>query len=154
MLRDIWPASIVFNDLVTEAHNRLGHSAGDSNDDGDAAGLANMLLRAYTADLIRLHTWEPRLSARVSKCPQASRLAQFQAATRRAVTTQQHEDAELDEPTRRLLALLDGTHDRGQLLSKLSAGNSGEQPEDLPETHDGDLESCLERLAECSLLVG
>jgi len=98
------------------------------------------LLRAYAANLIHLHVWEPQMAAAPSERPVASAPARVQAARGTRVTTLRHAGVEVpDELGRRLICLLDGTRDRHALLRELG------RPAD-------ELERSLEGLARLALL--
>jgi SAM-dependent methyltransferase len=107
---------------------------------GDGPAVAEMLRRAYAANLVRLHVWAPRLTATPSERPVASALARLQAAEGTRVTTLLHTSVEVgDELGRRLIGLLDGTRDRAALLAELG------RPAD-------ELERSLEGLGRIGLL--
>jgi SAM-dependent methyltransferase len=109
---------------------------------GDDPAVAEMLRRAYAANLVRLHVWAPRLTTTPSERPVASALARLQAAEGTRVTTLLHTSVEVgDELGRRLIRLLDGTRDRAALLAELA------RPAD-------ELERSLEGLARIGLLEG
>ena len=87
---------------------------------GDDPAVAEMLRRAYAANLVRLHVWAPALTTTPSERPVASALARLQAAQRTRVTTLRHTSVEVpDELGRRLIGLLDGTRDRAALVAEL-----------------------------------
>ena len=89
---------------------------------GDEDAVAEMLRRAYAANLVRLHVWAPGLTATPSVRPVASALARLQAAEGTRVTTLLHGSLEVgDERGRRLIGLLDGTRDRAALAADMGA---------------------------------
>ncbi|MGH7248244.1 MAG: methyltransferase regulatory domain-containing protein, partial [Pseudomonadota bacterium] len=93
---------------------------------GEEPALAGVLLQLYGATLLGLHAHQPPLASAPGERPEASRLARFQARTRRLVTTLLHNSVTLeDELSCRLLQLLDGTRNRGALLDELSAHGFG-----------------------------
>lgn len=121
-LGEAWPASLPVASL------------------GDDPAVAEMLRRAYAANLVRLHVWAPPLVTTVPERPLASALARLQAAEGTRVTTLLHASVEVgDELGRRLIGLLDGTRDRAALLAEL------DRPAD-------ELERSLEGLARIGLL--
>jgi SAM-dependent methyltransferase len=106
--------------------------------DGDV--VCETLLRAYAANLVHLHVWEPEMATAPSERPVASALARVQAARGTRVTTLRHAGVDVpDELGRRLIGLLDGTRDRAALLRELR------RPAD-------ELERSLEGLARLALL--
>jgi SAM-dependent methyltransferase len=107
---------------------------------GDDPAVAEMLRRAYAANLVRLHVWAPALATTPSERPVASAPARLQAAEGTRVTTLLHSSLDIgDELGRRLIGLLDGTHDRAALIAELG------RPAD-------ELERSLEGLARAGLL--
>ena len=91
------------------------------------------LRRAYAANLVQLHVWQPALAAAASERPVASALARLQAASGTRVTTLRHTSVEVpDELGRRLIGLLDGTRDRAALTAEL-----GRPPEELERSLEG-----------------
>ena len=107
---------------------------------GDDPAVAEMLRRAYAANLVRLHVWAPELATTPSERPVASALARLQAAEGTRVTTLMHTSLDVgDERGRRLIVLLDGTRDRAELTAEM--GRPAEE-----------LERSLEGLARAGLL--
>jgi SAM-dependent methyltransferase len=97
---DRWPAPVAIAEL------------------GDASELdrvRDMLLRAYGANLVRLHVHPPRVSTTPPQRPRISPYARVEAAEGTAVTTVRHTHVELDDETREVAALLDGTRERDAL---------------------------------------
>ena len=111
------------NDAVKAALVRLGEAwparVAVAELGGDEA-VAEMLLRAYAANLVHLHVWAPQITTTPSERPMASAVARLQAARGTRLTTLLHTEVEVpDELGRRLIALLDGTRDRAALLREL-----------------------------------
>jgi SAM-dependent methyltransferase len=130
---------------VKRALLRLGEAWPDGVPVAELAGeddeaVCEMLLRAYAANLVRLHVWAPEVAAAASERPVASALARLQAAEGTRVTNLRHASVEVsDELGRRLITLLDGTRDRAALVRELG------RPAD-------ELERSLEGLARIALL--
>lgn len=82
---------------------------------------ADLLMRLVEGEAIELRACPPRLSDGVSEHPAASPLARLQIAEALStVTNQRHQTIELaDEIARKLVALLDGKHDRAALARAL-----------------------------------
>jgi hypothetical protein len=131
------------HDGIKAALVRLGEAypralpVAEVTDDED---VRDALLRAYTANLVQLHVWSPRLPATVPERPTASALARLQAARGVHITNLRHDSVEVpDDLGRRLITLLDGTRDRAALLQEL------ERPAE-------ELERSLEGLRRIALL--
>ncbi|MCA9212201.1 MAG: methyltransferase regulatory domain-containing protein [Planctomycetales bacterium] len=143
VLRELWPRNISFAELMEKAASRLGAAAGNSAADTDEDSLATMVLTAYSADLVRLSSGPLPLTHVVSERPRTSPLARLQATSNRAITTQLHEDIDLNADDRRLIQVLDGTRDMARIVSELNVANS--------DTH---IVSRLQRFAKLALLTG
>jgi methyltransferase-like protein len=130
-----WPQRLGFETILERAAGRLGTTA----DEAGERALADLWLRGYDANVIRLHAYAPATASAPGARPRASALARREAALGETVTTLDHETIALDERTRRLVELLDGTRDRDALAGRV--GRRG-------------LEENLGRLAELALLEG
>ena len=111
-----WPQRLGFETVLERAAARVGATA-----DAAAEGaLTDLWLRAYEANVIRLHAHSPGHAAEPGERPRASALARRQLALGdETVTSLDHETIGLDERMRRLLELLDGTRDREALAREL-----------------------------------
>jgi protein-lysine methyltransferase-like protein len=130
-----WPQRLGFETVLELAAGRLGASA----DQAGESALADLWLRGYDANVIRLHAYAPATVPAPGERPRASDLARREVALGETVTTLDHETVALDERTRRLVALLDGTRGRAELAGEV--GRRG-------------LDENLSRLAELALLEG
>ena len=111
-----WPQRLGFETVVERAGARLGTPV----DAAGEAALADLWLRAYEANVIRLHAYSPGHAAVPGERPRASGLARRQLALGdETVTNLDHETIGLDERMRRLVALCDGTRDREALTREL-----------------------------------
>jgi len=118
-LAGCWPAALRFPVLLERSV-----SAGDGvGAEIAAARLRAIVLEAYIARVVHLHSTPPPLSAAAGERPLASPLARAQcAAGLPAVSSLLHCNARLEgELEPRLLALLDGTRDRRALMGELSS---------------------------------
>lgn len=116
-LAEIWPRTVPFQTLFNTSAARLGASPSDS----DRAHLQNTLLLARTRNLVELSLCPPKLGDGSARRPQASRLAAMQEQLGFVVTNLRHDVAALEDgPALRLLPLLDGRRDRGELLALMA----------------------------------
>jgi hypothetical protein len=141
-----WPGVLAFDELWAMTRELLG--VGEESRMSDAAekrALASHLLRCLTANLVELHAHRPRFVREPSERPVASAWARLQAATTDKVTNRRHELVPLEPVERKVLALLDGQHDRGSVQQSLERE---EQSSD-----DESVEAILAKLAACALLV-
>ncbi|MDP9294335.1 MAG: class I SAM-dependent methyltransferase [Actinomycetota bacterium] len=133
-LEAVWPATLGFEEL----RNGLG---------ADTHELARALLHGFRSGVVEPHVDPPRWATLPGERPRASMLARLQAADAIDVTTLRHENVRMEEPAaRRLLRLLDGTHDREAILAELARGEDG------VALAAEDLERNLEALAGLALL--
>jgi methyltransferase-like protein len=116
--------------------------AGVTRDEQD---LTADLLRCYRLRAVEFRPHDWTFAARVGEKPIASPMARYQAAIGDTVTNLRHESTRLNEFSRTVLRLLDGTRDRAAILGRL--GGSGRSDE-------AELARCLERLAGFALLCG
>jgi hypothetical protein len=146
-LGDAWPAPVDFHTLLATAREAAGR---DAPADAVGARLRTVLLQAHLARIVGLLGCAPPLAARPGERPVASALARAQcAAGRPAVSSLLHANVRLeDDGEARLLALLDGTRERGALLEALAATRADEPPPTPAE-----LEETLARLASVGLLL-
>ncbi|MFO0849301.1 MAG: class I SAM-dependent methyltransferase [Gemmataceae bacterium] len=142
-LCDRSPERIPFSELVEAVAGRLGGSA-----QVNAWELANMVLDGYSNGFCDLHGHRPAIAFTPGERPAASPLARREAATGNHVTTLLHTTLRLDdEPSRRLVQLMDGTRDR----AALAAGLAGLVPADQVAAG---VENSLAWLAKAGLLMG
>ncbi|MCI0460381.1 MAG: class I SAM-dependent methyltransferase [Gemmataceae bacterium] len=122
-LAEIWPRCLTFDALQTAARARLaagGLVVQDAAEyEGDARELAGTLLYAFTADVVELHAHEPAFVTEPGERPLASGWARRQAGEGDKATNRRHELLPLDELTRHLLRLLDGSRARPELVDAL-----------------------------------
>jgi SAM-dependent methyltransferase len=109
-----WPEAVAFEVLESEVR---AHKAGPGG--GARAGLANFLLDAWSRDVVNVQSTAPPARRCRAERPVASPLARAQCVAGSAVVSSLlHRSALLEGSIeRRLLPLLDGRHDRGQLGS-------------------------------------
>ncbi len=127
-LSQIWSQTMVFEDLVGAARQRLQPSPLVLPDPSGAAQASQMigddLAQLYLAGLIELRADALPLAKAISATPKAFALAKLQASKaqigeKAVVTSLRHEAVPLDAFLTRLLALLDGEHDRPAMLAAL-----------------------------------
>lgn len=179
-LGEIYPCATRFDELLTEACNRIQTASGSSAirtlapgaqgtpapDDDSAETLADLLLRAHGAGVIEGHVFAPKFSLEPGNRPLASPLARLQALEGSIITTLLHNNIKLeDELGRQLLLLLDGTRDRAALLrelqlivesdfaSKSNDAETGAAKEDCLQMLPQELDEKLRLLGELGLLL-
>ena len=160
ILNTRWPATLTFDELYNKAVEQVGEAG-----DGQRAVLADDMLRLYIARAIELHTVASGFQIEVSDKPRTSELARLQAADSYAITNMRHEVAHINDPTRRLLQLLDGQSDHEALLEhmlKMVDSNDLVLKEDEVEITDKErqrqyigqfLQQILAELARRALLI-
>lgn len=135
-LIDKSPATVTVQDVVRW---RARHTP------TDARSLEAVIAGMYAARFIALYSQPASVAVVAPDKPRASRVARRSALDHRQVVNQRHESVNLsDVHARKLLPMLDGTHDRRALLAGLGAQYDGGP--------DG-LEAVLRFFAKMSLLV-
>jgi methyltransferase-like protein len=115
-LRDGWPGSIVFDELVRAVSEALGVGA-----DEVGRSLGKSLLRLYVSSrLVELHAAAPAFTLVVGDRPVASPLARLQARETTEVTNLRHEPVRLGDAERLVLAHVDGTRSRAEIAALLN----------------------------------
>lgn len=116
-LASVSPASVPFGDLVAAAAARIGAPVAAA----DVGQLAVTIVSAFGHDvgLADLRTDRPSLATRAGEHPRVSAVARHQAGTGPVVTSLRHTRVELDDASRALVLLADGTRARAALAEAL-----------------------------------
>ena len=122
-LSTIYPRSMRFDELLAVARQRLGQAppAPDLAAQ-EQTGLAKSLLDCYVVDAVELTASPDAFTTEISERPVASPYARRQARDGLFVANLRHDYVQIDEASRHVLPLLDGTHDRASLTAALEAG--------------------------------
>jgi methyltransferase-like protein len=150
-LATAWPRYVAFENL----HDRARAAWTQAADEVPPAEQTREILGALLLDLyadyfLSLHQYQPTFTTDVSSQPEASAVARLQAKASSIVTNMVHFSVYLRTPAeRRLLRLLDGTHETPDLPGAVNAGR-GEDEEPVEADWVWDT---LERFAENALLV-
>ncbi len=119
-LNEIYPDSIDFEGLVNEACKRLETSTYGKQDQ-EAQALAEIILKAYGANVIELHLHQTAVARIPGEQPVASPLARLQAKQGGLCTSLLHETIKFEDfLSQQLIMLLDGTRDRAALRQEMS----------------------------------
>jgi methyltransferase-like protein len=114
-LGEKWPLPIRFGDLIFAARARIGGEQRES----DAKDLSTRLLNCYASGLVEFSLSRPGFTTEISRRPMASPYARLRARQAKADDTKgatkiincRLESMMLGEPSRLVLANLDGEHD-------------------------------------------
>jgi methyltransferase-like protein len=128
-LGDMYPLPASFEELAPYA--------------GGAEVLGQMLYEMMAVGFVNVHVFDFPCQDTVTERPRASRLVRYQAARSNAVTSACHISTNLDETTRQLVGLLDGTRTQDEIAAALNFDRGREY-----------LGPCLERMASHGLLEG
>jgi hypothetical protein len=117
-LIEAWPASLPFADLAARTAARVpDHVPGP----GEGPGLEQLLLAAYSGEVVELHVVPSAFTLEVSARPRASPLARWQLERGDNVTTLRHAAIRIEDPLlRRLIVVLDGTRTHPTLHRELT----------------------------------
>jgi methyltransferase-like protein/ubiquinone/menaquinone biosynthesis C-methylase UbiE len=135
-LASLWPGSMRISEFTLDEH--------------PPDSVTNLLMQLVQAGALELRIHPPKIAVSIGDHPAASALARAQVAEGyRMVTNQRHNNIAIgDEISRRILALLDGSRDRGELIRDLLA--SGMDPDAIHRN----LEPGLAGLHHLCLLTG
>ena len=147
-LGKIWPNRVNFDQLLGKSREMAQSVA---SVDADARILGDTLLKSLVVDLIELDLYSTRYITNITERPTASVVARLQALSSEFVTNQRHEAIEVDGLSRAIVPLLDGHHDRFQIMQMVEALLENENEEHKPL--DQILEAELHDIAQAALLV-
>ncbi len=159
-----WPRSITLDELHAASIQRLAicGKRGESIDHLSVDDTARTMMEIFVTGFVNYFVTPPPIANIVSNRPLATPLARLQASAGMSVTNQRHENLNLDEFARFLVALLDSQHDRGQLLEKIQAAvakgeltipQNGQKHQRVDQAHLNNLiSSTLTGLCNISLL--
>lgn len=144
-LAEARPATVPWPELVRSACGRIGTGPGSTAEQA----LTSDLIRCYRLKAIEFRPRDWTFATRIGEKPLVSPLARYQAGLGDTVTNLRHESLRLDEFSRAVLRLLDGTRDRAAVLQQLR-GSAQPGSAEIGAT----LDQCLGRLAGSALLMG
>lgn len=145
-IAEAWPASLAFAQLQAMLPGAGTAAPGP---------LASALLAGFDRGLLALHLQPPAVARTAGEYPLASALARWQAGEGTRLTTLLHTHVELEgDLARRLVALLDGRHDRAALVAALADASHtiGDDRARLRQRIAADLDTRLDALAVLGLL--
>jgi methyltransferase-like protein/SAM-dependent methyltransferase len=121
LLTETWPGSLTCEEVVARL-TRAGHA---SEDEAGRGVLEALLLKLVTMGVVEVSVAPARCALGVSERPVVSRLARVQAREGDWLATRRHTVYKLDELDRRLVPLLDGSHDLPALLDEVAGQVAG-----------------------------
>lgn len=144
LLEERYPHRLNLEQTQAGLRERLGEIVSSR----DANYLPGLILLAVRAGLLDIHAYAPAVARHPGERPQVFPLARLQSERGITVTNLCHDGVKLDdELARTLVALLDGTRDRAQLMQVLGEQLDGDQP------RAATLEAHLQHLARLALLM-
>ena len=160
LLSKAFPRYFLFDELLKECRSLINSK---ENEEKDADALCSILFAVFGTGLISLRTRQPTLTTERSEKPFANPIARHQAKTTSLIPTLLCESLRLeDELSLKLLELLDGTRNHGQLRDemKIFIGSDEskelfdkEEKEKLLSNLDDEIENQLRLMARNGLLV-
>jgi SAM-dependent methyltransferase len=122
-LAEVWPLSVPLDELQAVSRARLAAEAVVVQEEAAYARdnylLAENLLQAFLSGVIELHLHAPPLTIQPGRFPRVPGFARRQARERDRVTNLRHEVVPLDDVSRHLFVLLDGSRDREALVEEM-----------------------------------
>lgn len=167
-LAEIWPQSISFDELLSNAITRVSTDPvvqGSADVEAQKQLLGADLLTAYAANLVIFRTEPAQFVTHISERPKASDLARLQAPMQNFVTNQFNEPIAIDAFAVALLGILNGKRDHVQILDELvemvrkgqlNVQKDGKNIADnsvLRQTLEPFMKECLDKMAKAAVLV-
>ena len=123
-----WPATLPFDELLERALARLAEAEVEPEPEARVR-LSSDLIECLLRKAVVARSWEPPLSTSVSPRPRVSALARILARREAWLPSLHHHRQDLNSATRKLVSLLDGTHDRAALAVLMSDAVRGGEVE-------------------------
>jgi methyltransferase-like protein/trans-aconitate methyltransferase len=121
-LAKCWPSSMSYRELIAAALS-LAKGKPEAVEEGvhDAAGarLALQIFQLYESTLLDLSVCPSPCTVSPPARPRVTALARLQAAKSNLVTNLRHESARVADLDRRIIPMLDGQHDKDQLVAEM-----------------------------------
>jgi methyltransferase-like protein/SAM-dependent methyltransferase len=168
-LSKVWPRTMPFMEVLGLARESLKALGKECSVQDDILSLSQAFLTFYVSastSLLELHVEPARFVTGISTKPQVWPLARLQAVEHNRVTNLRHESVYLGNFERHLVRLMDGTHDRADLISllmglvdggELSVEKDGQAVIDKTQRIDmiaQSMDNQLQLIARNALLVG
>jgi methyltransferase-like protein/2-polyprenyl-3-methyl-5-hydroxy-6-metoxy-1,4-benzoquinol methylase len=171
ILGEAWPATIPFRDLLERAGSRERTKGTDEkwkprDAEADSNALGSALLACCAKGLCEFRVQPEQFVTSPGKRPGVCSLVRLQAARGNDVTNRRHERLQLGKFERQLVPLLDGKHDRTELIEELTVlatdGTLNVSVDDQVVTDSAEvrkfvtiaLEDALQRLSHAAILIG
>ena len=171
VLGESWPATIPCRDLLRKvgtvpARQETAEELEPSDPDADRTVLGSALLALYAKGLCEFQVQPEQFVTTPGERPRVCELARLQASRGKDLTNRRHERLHLDHFDRQVVSLLDGQHDRTELVEELTnlakdrvlniTANERNiiDPQEVREIMRDALEDALRRLARLAILIG
>ncbi|MDP6444847.1 MAG: class I SAM-dependent methyltransferase [Pirellulaceae bacterium] len=121
-MSEIYPVAISFADLLGVARSRITDApvlVDTGSASADTAKLAEPMLRCFETAHVQLSVLPSPYTTKIKEKPCTTALARYQAGQGNRVTNLRHQLTNLDDLSRHVLPLLDGTRDRAQMIDDL-----------------------------------
>ena len=124
-LGEVWPATIPFRELLERAgrrqeSERMGKEWKTQDIEAGGNVLGTALLVCCATGLCELQVQQDQFVTSLGVKPCACPLVRLQAVRGNGVTNRRHEGLQLGKFERHLISLLDGKHDRAELIEELT----------------------------------
>ncbi|MHC2068052.1 methyltransferase regulatory domain-containing protein [Bremerella sp. T1] len=165
-LREAFPCAISFEDLFQHAMDKMvdGVIADATKIEALKRSLATNIIHMTVSGIVELQYNPSRYTADIPEFPKTSAVARMQAESTNRLTSCRHETVTVDDLSKHLVPLMDGTRTKDQLVAelkrlvdegKLVIQQKGERPDSLSmdTVMDKAVDEVLSRVAKASLLV-
>ncbi|MBN1944895.1 MAG: methyltransferase regulatory domain-containing protein [Bradymonadales bacterium] len=165
-LSQVSPAAIPFDQLAQTIVDHCPDPPLHASDEPGAPStellkdLAIQLIHLYFAGIVQLHTYQSDLCPRITDRPMVSCLARLEGQAKQAVTTHWHYSIFPNPVAIDLIQLLDGEHDRGQLIDALLQSGAQFEGKEIWEPYldraarEQQVDEFLENLRAEGVLIG
>ncbi len=165
-LKDAFPCAVAFDDLFQNALDKMvdGVIADATKIEALKRSLATNLIHMTVSGIVELQYNPSMFTADIPEFPKTSAVARMQAESTNRLTSCRHETVNVDDLSKHLVPLMDGTRTKDQLVEelkrlveegKLVIQQKGEKPEgiSMDEVMGKAVNEVLKRLSNAALLV-
>jgi len=166
-LKEGWPRAVSFEDLFENAKEKLVDSmfTDSAKLDQLKRSLATNLIHMTVSGIVELQYSPSRYVVQPSEYPKTSAVVRLQAAGTNRLTNARHESVAVDDLTRHMTPLIDGTRTKDELAQELKKlvdsgklviqqkKNDSDTQINMDEVMSQAIDEVLRRLSNASLLI-
>lgn len=151
VLREYWPRAINFDTLFRDVIRRS-----ETEKQPDPRAVVKAMIQCHAMGMTEFRTWQGEFVTTLSRKPKASSLAVYQCRKGlKFVVNMCHENVQLDDFSRQMLPILDGTRDQATQITRLAEfvkeGRLAVRQKGQAVTNPRIIRNVLEKLSERTL---